>query len=182
MWLAQIPSWTPCFQVGYFSLCTAAPFPDIFHKNKCHPKISKTVSGEHLFLHMSALHKTHSAPDRHSPKKTKKNNAQNTKRKLPRKVSSSSMSLCSHCSLQWNGLSNHWLTWGPPPTPGMVWSFHPPKKNDQTSHRFSGFVVLPEILQNLGSHEYTLIWYIHIRAIFVWLATHKITHKLQTWC
>ena len=44
------------------------------------------------------------------------------------------------------------LTWGPPPTPGMVWSFYPPpkKKNDQTRHRFSGFVVLPEILPTFG--------------------------------
>ena len=73
------------FQVGYFC-----------HQKKCHPKMSKTFSVEkHLFLRMSALHRTHSAPDpgkkqillSSSFTQENKNQCPNHQKKLPRKVS-----------------------------------------------------------------------------------------------
>lgn len=48
------------------------------------------------------------------------------------------------------------------PTPGMLWSFHPPKKNDPIKPVIGSLASLfcQKSSQHLGSHEYTLIWYI----------------------
>lgn len=175
MWLAQIPSWPPCFQVGYFSLCTFSGY--LPQKQMPSKDIQDCLWWAPLPSHVSAAQNTLGSWSSFTQENKKKNNAQTTKRKLPRKVSSSSMSLCSHCSRKWNGLSNIIDSPEVPPTPGMVWSFQPTPKKKTIKPVIGSLASLkPEILQNLGSHEYTNM--VHSRAIFVWLATHKITHKL----
>lgn len=118
------------------------------------------------------------------PRKQKKQCPTTTKRKLPRKVKFLHH-LCHYVVIVVFNEMDCQIISSPevPPYTRYGLKLPPPqKKRIKPVIGSLASLFCQKSSQHLGSHEYTLIWYIHIRAIFVWLATHKITHKLQTWC
>ena len=140
MWLAQIPSWPPCFQVGYFSLCIFSGY--LPQKQMPSKDIQDCLWWAPLPSDVSAAQNTLGSWSSFTQENKKKTMPKPPKGSFPGKFLHH---LCHYvvivvlnemdCQISLTHLRS------PPYTRyGLKLPAHPQKKNDQTSHRFSGFV------------------------------------------